>query len=157
MRKRLLEQRWPWLVAAGLSLVGFLATFIEIERPGDWDRRPRGSVEDIAGLRDRGDLNVLFILVDTLRAEHLGSYGYERDTSPVLDRLAHSGAGNERLKGSFWGFLRVSRRCSPKRNFLSLLLDNLTGWQSRCTRPLDQAEPPKNLQLRIFAQRAYAC
>ncbi len=38
-----------------------------------------------------GAPNVLFLLVDTLRADHLGCYGYERDTSPVLDRLAARG------------------------------------------------------------------
>lgn len=35
--------------------------------------------------------NVIFIFVDTLRADHLGSYGYPRDTSPQLDRLAAEG------------------------------------------------------------------
>ncbi len=33
-------------------------------------------------------LNVLFIAVDTLRADHLGCYGYGRDTSPNIDALA---------------------------------------------------------------------
>lgn len=32
--------------------------------------------------------NVIFILVDTLRADHLGAYGYGRDTSPNLDAFA---------------------------------------------------------------------
>ena len=32
----------------------------------------------------------LLITVDTLRADHLGLYGYERRTSPALDRLAES-------------------------------------------------------------------
>ncbi len=32
--------------------------------------------------------NILLISIDTLRADHLGSYGYARDTSPNLDRLA---------------------------------------------------------------------
>lgn len=31
--------------------------------------------------------NVIFLLVDTLRADHLGAYGYERETSPEIDRL----------------------------------------------------------------------
>ncbi len=35
-----------------------------------------------------GRPNVLFILVDTLRADHLGLYGYERPTSPTLDAFA---------------------------------------------------------------------
>jgi len=32
--------------------------------------------------------NVLLIVVDTLRADHLGVYGYERPVSPTIDRLA---------------------------------------------------------------------
>jgi arylsulfatase A-like enzyme len=36
--------------------------------------------------------NVILILIDTLRADHLGSYGYERPTSPAIDRLATEGA-----------------------------------------------------------------
>ena len=37
----------------------------------------------------RPDLpHVVLLSIDTLRADHLGCYGYERDTSPVLDRLA---------------------------------------------------------------------
>jgi arylsulfatase A-like enzyme len=34
-----------------------------------------------------GRPNVLFILVDTLRYDHLTPYGYERDTSPEIQRL----------------------------------------------------------------------
>ena len=32
--------------------------------------------------------NVVLVLVDTLRADHMGCYGYLRDTSPNIDRLA---------------------------------------------------------------------
>lgn len=32
--------------------------------------------------------NVVLITVDTLRADHLGAYGFERNTTPHLDRLA---------------------------------------------------------------------
>ena len=35
--------------------------------------------------------NVLVISVDTLRRDHLGCYGYERDTSPNIDALAARG------------------------------------------------------------------
>ncbi len=34
---------------------------------------------------------VILIAVDTLRADHLSSYGYERPTTPALDRLAQDG------------------------------------------------------------------
>jgi len=36
--------------------------------------------------------NVLFISIDTLRSDHLGCYGYNRQTSPNIDKLAKSGA-----------------------------------------------------------------
>lgn len=32
---------------------------------------------------------VIVVMLDTLRADHLGFYGYERDTSPNLDAFAH--------------------------------------------------------------------
>ncbi|MFH2000736.1 MAG: sulfatase, partial [Planctomycetota bacterium] len=35
--------------------------------------------------------NIIVITVDTLRADHLGCYGYSRDTSPHLDRFAAEG------------------------------------------------------------------
>ncbi len=35
--------------------------------------------------------NLLFITIDTLRADRLGCYGYERNTSPAIDRLAREG------------------------------------------------------------------
>ncbi len=38
----------------------------------------------------------ILISIDTLRADHLGAYGYERDTSPFLDSLAARGTLFER-------------------------------------------------------------
>jgi arylsulfatase len=35
--------------------------------------------------------NIVLISVDALRADHLGCYGYSRDTSPFLDKLAEEG------------------------------------------------------------------
>ncbi len=36
-------------------------------------------------------MNVILFAIDTLRADHLGCYGYSRDTSPTVDRLAAEG------------------------------------------------------------------
>ncbi|MBM3500483.1 MAG: hypothetical protein FJX74_17635, partial [Armatimonadetes bacterium] len=41
--------------------------------------------------------NILLIFVDSLRADHLGCYGYHRPTSPNIDRLAGEGAVFERF------------------------------------------------------------
>ena len=38
--------------------------------------------------REAGPPNVLLIVVDTLRADHLSAYGAARGTSPAIDRLA---------------------------------------------------------------------
>ena len=35
--------------------------------------------------------NVVMISIDTLRADHLSAYGYERETSPHIDALAERG------------------------------------------------------------------
>lgn len=39
----------------------------------------------------RDDPNFVFVLVDTLRADHVGVYGYDRDTTPFFDSLADKG------------------------------------------------------------------
>ncbi|MEO8195856.1 MAG: sulfatase-like hydrolase/transferase [Thermoanaerobaculia bacterium] len=40
--------------------------------------------------------NILLIVVDTLRADHLSSYGYPRPTSPAIDALAARGVRFDR-------------------------------------------------------------
>ena len=63
-------------------------------------------------------LNVLLITIDTLRADHLGTYGYKRKTSPRIDALAREGALFEeaytywpKTRGSFVAML-TGRRAS---------------------------------------------
>ena len=34
------------------------------------------------------DCNVILISIDTLRADHVGVYGYSKDTTPNIDRIA---------------------------------------------------------------------
>ncbi len=51
----------------------------------------RQPVVAIAAPDPSGRPNILLISVDTLRADHLGAYGYPRPTSPFLDSLAASG------------------------------------------------------------------
>lgn len=37
------------------------------------------------------DFNIVLITIDTLRADHLSCYGYERETSPNIDKVAEEG------------------------------------------------------------------
>jgi arylsulfatase A-like enzyme len=83
----LLRSRVGALVVILVLAVAYLLLYVEIER----DPRPAGTLDDVRNLSERDDLNVVFILVDTLRADRLGVYGYERDTSPGIDYLARSG------------------------------------------------------------------
>lgn len=62
--------------------------------------------------------NLILIVIDTLRADHLGAYGYTRPTSPNIDRLAARGVLFENATApSSWtrpsvGSLFTSRRPS---------------------------------------------
>jgi len=81
-------------------LLAYASTFVEM-RSGD--PRPIGSSQQILALAKRADTNLLFILIDTLRADRLGCYGYSRDTSPTLDYMASTGVRFARqLAQSSW-------------------------------------------------------
>ncbi|MBC8428798.1 MAG: sulfatase, partial [FCB group bacterium] len=43
--------------------------------------------------------NILLILIDTMRADHLHCYGYERDITPTLDSLATEGTMWQNVQG----------------------------------------------------------
>lgn len=59
----------------GLVALGVFVTFASCGRAGGNVASP----------------NVLLILIDALRPDHLGVYGYSRNTSPVIDDLARGG------------------------------------------------------------------
>jgi len=91
--RRLRDSPIPYFVLAGLLFAVLLRTQFELRSPP----RPRGTVEDIAGLARRDDVNVVFVLIDMLRADRLHAYGYERETSPVMDSLAATGVRFSRV------------------------------------------------------------
>ncbi len=90
----LVRKTTPWLVAvvAGLGLTehGWKA----------WsEKRTLAGLEFGVGTQP----NVLLIMFDTVRGANLGLYGYERSTTPQLERLAASGIVFERaLSPSPW-------------------------------------------------------
>ena len=63
-------------------------------------------------------VNVLLLSVDTLRADHLGCYGYDRPTSPTLDALAARG-------------VLFEDATSPAPSILPAHASVLTGWYPR--------------------------
>jgi arylsulfatase A-like enzyme len=72
----------PWMVAA------WVLTFVGIQG-GSW-LHERIAVAQLP-TASPGAPNVLVIIVDTLRADHVSSYGYPRSTSPNFDRLTQQG------------------------------------------------------------------
>ncbi len=69
----------------GILLVAFAAIHW---RSGWWEQREIGRLPAAAA----GAPNVLIVVLDTLRADHVSAYGYTRETSPNIDRLAREGA-----------------------------------------------------------------
>lgn len=98
MFRRLVDSPWTYFALAALLAVAAVASQFRLQLPN----RPVGTIDELAGLADR-KLNVLFILVDTLRADRLSAYGYGRPTSPVLADLAQHGVRFARVEAqSSW-------------------------------------------------------
>jgi len=89
-KARLWRGPWPWVIAAA-ALAAYALLRGKAEPDPSANLPPVGGAEQIAALAQRGDVNVLFVLIDTLRADRLHSYGYARPTSPFLDLLAAEG------------------------------------------------------------------
>lgn len=75
-----------WIVAA------WVIVFVGIQG-GSW-LRERSAVAKLPAATVHAP-NVLVIVVDTLRADHVSSYGYSRPTTPNLDHLAQQGVSFE--------------------------------------------------------------
>jgi len=71
-----------FVAISSISALGFFGNVEPLHRGQSWR-----SVEPKLSKAP----NVILILVDTLRADHLSAYGYERPTSPVFDALAKEG------------------------------------------------------------------
>jgi arylsulfatase A-like enzyme len=97
--RRLLDSPWTYFALAAALLAAALATLVDVRIGG----RAAGGPADLRALRVRGDASVLFVLIDTLRADRLGAYGYPRATTPTLDALAARGVRFARVEAqSSW-------------------------------------------------------
>jgi arylsulfatase A-like enzyme len=67
----------------------------------------RGSSETGEQAPRNAGINVLLITIDTLRPDHLSSYGYPRKTSPSIDELASKGVAFD-LAFTYWPKTRGS-------------------------------------------------
>jgi arylsulfatase A-like enzyme len=89
-------------------------------------------------------LNVIFFFIDTLRADHLSSYGYHRTTSPNMDKLASKGSLFENaftpsprtseavqkfMQSSYWdGHLESWTQVLARNGFKTMLFPGRRSW-----------------------------
>lgn len=125
------------LVAVALIATGAIAIWVATP--------PAARAPTVRGAAGSGrPPNIFLVLLDTLRADHLGAYGYERQTSPRIDALAAEALVFERAYStSNWtrpavaslftstmpsrhGANEVNRRISPE---LPLLAESLAARQ----------------------------
>lgn len=142
MLRRIFDSPWTYFALAALLALGGLASMFRIRGPA----RPPGTIaQDLGTLRERGDVNVVFILIDTLRADRLSSYGYARPTSPVMDALADGGVR----------FARAQAQSSWTKCSMASLWTGLFAQRSGITR-FDHALPASaTLPAEILKQAGY--
>ena len=87
--------RLAWALASAVSLptaaivlaatgIGALVCWVLPQRPAPLAARAMTAARD-------GAPNVMLVVLDTVRADHLGCYGYDRPTGPRLDALSADG------------------------------------------------------------------
>jgi len=93
-----------------------------------------------------GDYSVLLIVIDALRADHLGCYGYHRNTSPFMDSIAAQGVVFERAMSA------SSFTCESVSSIFTGVLpscsDTGAGW---CSKP----SPGKQSMAEFFSAAGY--
>ncbi len=89
--KRAVYRLWWLLAAAALAVAGVYWAVCHRARPA-FDPAPFApDVGQVAALREAAKgANVVLVVIDAARADHVGCYGYPRDTTPNIDRLAES-------------------------------------------------------------------
>lgn len=88
----------PLVLALGGSLIG-----CHREAPGGGAKVPVVAQLDVT--RDSAHAafdNLVLIVIDTLRSDHLPGYGYERETAPFLARLGREGVAVQGYSSSSW-------------------------------------------------------
>lgn len=84
------ERRFtPFLQKSLKGFAGVTFALLVLIQGGNWIQE-RNAIRNLSQA-EAGSPNVLLIVVDTLRADHLSLQGYNRDTDPTLKRIASEG------------------------------------------------------------------
>jgi arylsulfatase A-like enzyme len=139
-KRNIFDSAWIYFVGAALLIVAAVASQIEVKIPHE---RPEGSVEDLLTLAERDDLNVMFIVIDTLRADAMNAYGSPRITSPVMADLASTGIRFESVESqSSWtkaSMASMWQGMYPERTKIQRYFQTLTDDAQMATETLKDA------------------
>jgi arylsulfatase A-like enzyme len=119
-----------WTEISLLALAGFVALLTATLIGGDWTRE---KWEESRPLPAPGSPNLLWIVLDTVGADHLSLHGYQHRTSPTLEELARRGIRFDRAQATAPWTLPSHASMFTGRWPHELS----TGWMA----PLDEAEP----------------
>ncbi len=85
--RRVARRCWPWLLAGTVVVAVGMAALRYASERRQIDALPAAPA---------GATNILLIVLDTVRADHLGTHGYHRATSPFFDEIAQNAVVFER-------------------------------------------------------------
>jgi arylsulfatase A-like enzyme len=105
------------------------------------------SVLSCSGSSENKRPNVLIYLLDTVRADHLGCYGYERDTSPSIDRVAEEGVVFERV---------IAQASWTKPSTASLLTSLYPSRHGAINKPTDKLPEAAVTLAEVFKEAGYS-
>ena len=81
--------RWRrWLLLSSPVLLSSIPIMAAAVFGGDWLKERREAARSVP---PAGTPNVLLIVLDTVRADRMSLYGYQRSTTPALERMAQRG------------------------------------------------------------------
>ncbi len=85
-----IKRRWGWSM---LALFFLSAVLLNSVFKDDWMKYTvqNPTLRESLSQPQKQKPNIIFIVMDALRADHLGCYGYSRDTTPFVDSLAEKG------------------------------------------------------------------
>lgn len=121
-----LAKRETYIQKSSAWLAGLVAVIFLVNQGGGW-LRERISTANLPVAQSDAP-NVIVLVVDTLRADHLSLYGYGRNTSPFIDSFAQDGVRfNAAVAPSSW----------TQPSHASMLTGRYTYEHQAETRPLD--------------------
>lgn len=98
--------------------------------------------------------NVIIIVIDALRPDHLGCYGYSRNTSPNIDKLAGEGISfTQAIAPGGWTFESVPSILTGTYSFVHQIRDSSLAPMNHNIKTLSQELSTHNYQTVIFSNQ----